>query len=458
MMYNEKATDWLADSIRPIFCPKDRTKVDYDGIEKLWTYHPRASHQQTILDIATALDDGADPNPIPGKSLLAVLCLCPLEGSKELIACIRTAVALGADVKTPLIYDRAGAQNHMDNGYSIVDSPISGMFQCVNPKEAASRMDALFSQMPDADIQSIFCPCPPSGTNKICIIEPLLCNDVSFDNFKALMKHVEKIKSPAIRKTIVDASIEISDGMRTYVRDETYAWALRNRVDPAIRFRLGYTPMHECIRLVRDSYSSDRFLILPTLLEQLSKNMANAAARNTDGLTPYGLACTLGIADRFPPSIFGSDPSNEFSFRDRAGRLLPTHILDEINPYDPSDLDICIVRAMLSEYVKCHNLEKHDKAEITDVLSHAMAQAATRSNANSAALVEMLLDAGADPNYALPGELPLWQKTMLTFGDNPISNLLVKNVPDPTGEVREWAAHYGIECDVAEPQEIEMER
>ena len=457
-MYNEKATDWLADLIRPIFCPKDRAKIDYDGIEKLWTYHPGVSHQQTILNIATALDDGADPNPIPGKSLLAVLCLCPLEGSKELITCIQTAVALGADVKTPLIYDCAGARNHMRDGYSIVDSPISGMFQYVSPKEAASRMDALFSQMPDADIQSIFCPCPPSGMNGICIIEPLLCNNIELDNFRALMKHVEKIKSPAIRKTIVDASIEVSDGMRTYVRDEAYAWALRNRVDPAIRSRLGYTPMHECIRLVRDSYSPDRFSILPTLLEQLSKNMANAAARNTDGLTPYGLACTIGIADRFPPSIFGSDPSNEFSFRDRAGRLLPIHILDEINPYDPSGLDIHIMRAMLSEYSKCRNLDEHDRAEITDVLSHVMAQTATRSNANCAALVEMLLDAGADPCYALPGELPTWQRAVIDYGDHPISNMLIQNVPDPDGEVREWATHYGVEYLPEKQQETEMER
>lgn len=49
-------------------------------------------------------------------------------------------------------------------------------------------------------------------------------------------------------------------------------------------------------------------------------------------------------------------------------------------------------------------------------------------------------------------------KTILTFGDGPISNLLVKNVPDPTGEVREWAAHYGIECVPEEPQETEVER
>lgn len=70
----------------------------------------------------------------------------------------------------------------------------------------------------------------------------------------------------------------------------------------------------------------------------------------------------------------------------------------------------------------------------------------------------MLLDAGAAPDYALPGELPTWQRAMLNYGDHPISNMLIQKIPNPTDEMREWAAHYGIEYVPEGPQETEVER
>lgn len=461
MKYDKEATARLAELMYWTVRRDCRSKNDYCLIGKFWRQRKPKTYNEIISGIATALNEGADPNPIPGKSLLAVLCTCPVQGSKTLIKCIETAVALGTDVQTPLVYTcklpRSGQDDMEPNRYSRVLSPIHDMIFPCEYDESVRRTNAIFSKMPDIDIQSIFCPRPPVGTNGICIVEPLLCSHVSHCDLGFLMRHVENVKSETIKKTIVNVAIEICDGTHTYTHDEARAWALRNGMSPKNCSRLGKTPMEMLLNRA-DNPLMFTYPELPGELKSLLENMADATVETHDGLTLYGLACANGVANVLASGVLGVDLSTEFSHRDKLNRLLPAHIMGKIDPYTPSDLDICIVRTMLSEYAKCRNLDEHDRAEITEVLSHAMAQAATRSNANSAALVEMLLDAGADPCYALPGELPTWQRAVMDYGDHPISNMLIRKIPNPTDEMREWAAHYGIEYVPEGPQETEVER
>lgn len=467
MKYDKEETNRLANLMRQTVYPDCDAAVDYDEIGKLWCSGiAKEFWRKLVSDMTTALECGANPNPIPGKSLLAVLCTCPLEKSKELIECIKIAIALGTDVKMPLQYDCVlrNRKSGMDcDSYTIVKSPLSDMSSsCIGNKEFEKRVNTIFSKMSSVDMQSVLCPVSPSGTNKIYVVEPLLCECWRGGHFDVLMKHVEKVKDPVIRKSIVDASIEVSDGTRTYAHDETHAWALRNGVDSLLRLQLGNTAAHTRVMAwdtpsVPEDLKKER---VSEYLKRLVESGADLVVKNINGLTPYGMACIVGLKDVLASGVFGPDPSNEFSNRDRLGMLLPARILNGMDSRNINERNLNAAETMLSEYGKCRHLEDRVRTEITETLSYAVAKIASHDvkSQDALALVQNLLGAGADPCYSLPGELPLWQKTMLTFGDNPISNLLVKNVPDPDGTVREWAAHYGIEYVPEKQQETEMER
>jgi len=474
MKYDKEETNRLANLMRQTVHPDCDTAVDYDEIGKSWRSGiAREFWKKLVSDMTMALERGADPNPIPGKSLLAVLYTCPLEKSKELIECIKTAIALGTNVKTPLQYDCV-PQNYksgMDrDGYTIIRSPLSETSSVyIRDEEFERRINAIFSKMSDVDMQSVLCPVPPSGANKVCVVEPLLCEGWGGTRFDMLMKHVEKIKNPAIRESIVNAPIEVSDGTRTFAFDETHAWALRNKVDFTLYPRLGNTAAHTRIITSNSDTSVPEHLkkeIVLGFLKKLAECGADLTVKNTNGLTPYGMACIKGLKNVLASGLFDPDPSSEFSNRDRLGMLLPAFVLNNMDTRDINEQNLNAVETMLSEYKKCRHLDDRFQTEITETLSYTVARIALHNikamrnvkTSDVLALVQKLFDAGADPNYALPGELPLWQKTMLTFGDSPISNLLVKNVPDPTGTVREWAAHYGIEYVSEEPQETEVKR
>ena len=462
MAYDPKATKRLADLMLETIRPNPQSTVDPEYIGKSWSNKIEKQQAQRIIsDIKTALEDRADPNPIPNKSLLAVLCSCPFDKLNELSECIALSIKRGVDVTTPLVYEyglpRYDEQEKLKT--LVVRSPITFMFDRVNYDEAAVRMNAIFSKIKDSDVQSLFCPrllLSKDEPEQVHIVEPLLCSHLEYANCEALLSHLEKVQDPDVKNSIVNAKVELRNGEWAYNPDATYAWyvknGLKNPFHDSTRSWIGNTAIHEYMEYaIEDDYPN-----LPVLLKRFQALGADMTIQNVAGLTPYGIACSKGIESVLSSDVFKPDRSEEFSHRDCLDRLLPTRVLNSISLLDMNYHSFDKAQMLLNEYKNCKKIDVDDKVEINDVLSSTLAKTASLDLYNTylCSLIFSLLNAGADVRYALPGELPTWQKFVMIHGDTPITRDVVSSLSDRTVEETEWAKQLGVEV----PMEQYLER
>ena len=91
MKYDDEATLALLDAMERL------TRLTEHG--KKFGHSPEEIYNtvSVLHSISSALEDGANPNPIENVSLVGELCRCPLDGRVELSQTIKLAVAFGAD-------------------------------------------------------------------------------------------------------------------------------------------------------------------------------------------------------------------------------------------------------------------------------------------------------------------------------------------------------------------------
>ena len=171
--------------------------------------------------------------------------------------------------------------------------------------------------------------------------------------------------------------------------------------------------------------------------------------RNLYGLTPYGMACACGKLSALSSEFLDvKDRLAEFSglSRDYMGRLLLTRILHDCLSSDSKKL-YNKTRRLLLGYASCRDIPAKFRPEMTAVFSDTLARIVSRYVPShfQNSLIAPLLDAGADPCYALPGMFPTWKKAVLTYDiDAPeLKEILARTPSLPDADMR-WLKEHGI--------------
>ena len=190
---------------------------------------------------------------------------------------------------------------------------------------------------------------------------------------------------------------------------------------------LGETALHVVVRRFKDNTVPSRFI------SELLGNGANPFIVNSNGLTPYGLACELGCMElvRDPYQLHvGKDPhvESEFTFPDVRNRILLARLAERMErvftvqwQYNLSDVGD-LMKNVLEVYKSVeHRTGGYWEEENRLVLSQALARLVMYGSGTGYVkeiprLVEILLGAGADPRYALPGHGGAWYEAALNCG------------------------------------------
>ena len=113
MKYDDEATLELLDAMERLKRLTEHGKKFGHSPEEIY------NAVSVLHSISSALEDGANPNPIENVSLIGELCRCPLDGRVEPSQTIKLAVAFGADLSIP---DLTVQANELP---TVVRSPIA---------------------------------------------------------------------------------------------------------------------------------------------------------------------------------------------------------------------------------------------------------------------------------------------------------------------------------------------
>lgn len=431
--FDKCATKALADLM--VKTVGDQKNISDLGFQ--WTNKEEAV--QILEGIRDKLLDGANPNAIPGKSLLAVLCAYPYEDSPLLLQTIGLALSKGADLKTPLKRIDIGV------GYTEIFSPVMALFLMpLSAGEIHKRLYALISPEGRVYKQHLMDILTPKvneefqQTDTYVAVHPLLCCLSNAQHYDLILSFMETYLDSLKRSELVRDSISLFHHGKRLLSDDAFLWLCkRARPSSPVWEFMGNTPLHSCIKNVEFGTP------LARVVQRLMDNGAvlTPITRNVWGFTPYGMACVYGKLKVLKKEPFGDrDRSEEFSdlSRDRMGRLLLTRTLHSClflgDERDPSNKEY-IERAvrLLLEYSQCENMPEYTQEETVGILSDVLARIIAKDMISPLLekLIIPLLEAGAKPGYTLSGLLPTWKIATLKYGsDSAILKEMRKRMPD----------------------------
>ena len=228
-----------------------------------------------------------------------------------------------------------------------------------------------------------------------------------------------------------------------------YAEAEDRNGNPVDRFSLE-TVLHTAVDMM--NYASDdmKHRIVSFVIPRLLDNGASPNERDAKGLTPYGIACeqmesTL-VGD--PELLRPDNPWREFGLRDDRGRLLLARLLERLgdgleccfwDPCEDNRRHIERREEALETVLKVYSkYEPQLPQELADEHRLLFSDCAARIAAqykDETHLVTALVEAGADPRYAVPGRVCVWREAILgRLGGrgNPMVDVLF-HTPGPNG-------------------------
>lgn len=284
MDYDDKATERLQRAMELSAGPR----WGQSRIGQFWDPHISTSEMRKILkSMLKALEDGADPNPIPDRSLLAVLCACPLGNSKALLDGIKMAVAAGVDISTPLF-----GIKYLDGGpirCRTVWSPLKPLLHTrfLQSEDTICRFNAAFSGMKREQLQEVFVPrVRRSAEMDIVVEQPLLCSFsrmTGFNILSFLLDFAEKHFSRAVLNTIVNEPIRVTkDGAPFDIQE-----LCRQDKSYEIVDTVGNTPLHHLFLTFGDRPLSN-------IVKRFEADGAKIDGSNALALSPHMLAWTTG--------------------------------------------------------------------------------------------------------------------------------------------------------------------
>lgn len=207
------------------------------------------------------------------------------------------------------------------------------------------------------------------------------------------------------------------------------------------------TALHKAVELAKNALG-ETIEFIERIVYRLVADGASPDERDADGRTPYALACELSPELSCRLDLFRRDePQREFELRDKYGCLLLASILDEIyNKFEhriffnaesyPRMIENCQERlfAALSMYSEHEGALSQELADEHRLLFSYNAARLALLPEDTASCVEMLVKAGADPRYALPGRLETWREAILIapYPDEEVTNALL-HTPGPDG-------------------------
>ena len=443
MKYDDEATLALLDAMERLKRLTEHGKKFGHSPEEIY------NAVSVLHSISSALEDGANPNPIENVSLVGELCRCPLDGRVEPSQTIKLAVAFGADLSIP---DLTVQANELP---AVVRSPIASMLEIgFSEEELRRRLDAVLTDIKPNTLLKLMRPVPVPW-DAGCIAVPLLYDCLAYEDkkggrrqetfFNTVMDAAMRLFPAAGLSRVVNASVSVYVNGALFSPDNLMTqvmWKRRHGVqggeksiEPLIH-ALWSTPLHALAASRTISFSQ-----LESISGRLVRCGADPSVPNRQGLTPWGVACCMNLPLASHPEWLMRDAKPEdialeFSFRDRAGRLLLTRMLDGIRSADRrisvGDLD-CNYESVVEGippfdaagklYKKCEPfLNLSDRDEHLQVFSAALPFAVEGKHAG---LAEMLLDLGADPRYTEPGHNPTWEMAVLQWGDRgPVPSML----------------------------------
>ena len=309
---------------------------------------------------------------------------------------------------------------------SVAKGPIAILLDARLPAEdMRKRLDILLANTVDIDVllrPGTILKNRGTADNPVIYVPPLLdavwhgdyktCNTLLSGAEKKKTKdryyELDEMLNSQLRVLRKDVDMPPWEAAKTLSCEKEYARAL------------GDTVLHGLVRQmdeVRNDINVHRQAV--NLIRQLIDDGANPNVRNDEGLTPYGLACELGIKYIVKhPTIFRDDPSEEFAVPDRNGRLLMARLLDNMeNAAYANDSDYAKTKlnAFLDVYRTVKDTMPQKLRAVHDsMLSDALSRAVRISD--RAAPFAALIEAGADPRYAAPGREAAWQEAVMRYG------------------------------------------
>ena len=143
-----------------------------------------------LHSISSALEDGANPNPIENVSLVGELCRCPLDGRAEPSQTIKLAVAFGADLSIP---DLTVQANELP---AVVRSPIASMLEIgLSEEELRRRLDAVLTDIKPNTLLKLMRPVPVHGTQAVSSF--LCCTTASHTRTKRAVGDRKRSSTPS---------------------------------------------------------------------------------------------------------------------------------------------------------------------------------------------------------------------------------------------------------------------
>lgn len=207
------------------------------------------------------------------------------------------------------------------------------------------------------------------------------------------------------------------------------------------------TILHTTVDMM--NYASDdmKHRIVSFVIPRLLDNGASPNERDAKGLTPYGVACeqmefTL-VGD--PELLRPDNPWREFGLRDDRGRLLLARLLERLgdgleccfwDPCEDNRRHIERREESLETVLKVYSkYETQIPQKLADehrlIFSDCAARIAAQYK-DETHLVTALVEAGADPRYAVPGRVCAWREAILEGLKNPMVDVLF-HTPGPNG-------------------------
>lgn len=423
----------------------DERKYDKDATERLakaagrYLGNPDAVHADdflTVMDIE--LGKGADPTyriTRDTRSALDVLLLTGHGMSATQTANYRVAVddllkrALDA-LPAPLRYipdyiEPLPFANHGKES-SVAKGPVAILLDARLPAEdMRKRLGVLLANTVDIDVllrPGTVLKNRGTSDNPVIYVPPLL-DAVRHGDYRTC----DTLLSGAEKKKTKDRYYELDEMLNSQLRvlckdvEMPPREAAETLSDESEYARaLGDTALHGLVRQMDEARNDVDFRRQSVnLIRRLMDDGANPNVRNAEGLTPYGLACELGIKYIVKhPTIFQDDPSEEFAVPDRNGRLLMARLLDHMeNAAYANDSDYAKTKlnAFLDVYRTVRDTMPQELRAVHDsMLSDALSRAVRISD--RAVSFAALIEAGADPRYAAPGREAAWQEAVMRYG------------------------------------------
>lgn len=424
----------------------DERKYDKDATERLtkaagrYSANPDAVHAEdflTVMDIE--FGKGADPTYRITRDtrsafdvLLSVGHGMPAAQAANYRVAVDDLLKRALDVlPAPLHYipDYMGPLLSSDHGkeLSVAKGPVAILLDARLPAEdMRKRLGILLANT--ADIDSLLRPGtvlknPGTSDNPVIYVPPLL-DAVQHGDYKTC----DTLLSGAEKKKAEDRYYELDKMLNSQLRIlckdmEMPPWEAVKTLSYEGEYAraLGDTALHGLVRQMGEARNDVDFRRQSiNLIRRLMDDGANPNVRNAEGLTPYGLACELGIKYIIKhPTIFRDDPSEEFAVPDRNGRLLMARLLDDMENVVRHADDFDYAKTKLNAFLDVYRTVKdtmpqelrvvHDSM-LSDVLSRAV------KVSDRAVPFAALIEAGADPRYAAPGRAAAWQEAVMRYG------------------------------------------